>query len=224
MPIRINFLAEEQAADDLRRQDPVKRAILGGVVLVVLTLGGWGVGLAKVNGAKSALDAQIADYDKLAPKEKEVIENLRKTADAEHKLGALLRLATNRFSWGPVLNAFQMAALDNVQVTSLKGVQSYVVVAPVPKKDPKDPKEKSKPGTSTENVVLVVEGYDSGPKAEKGYIKYKDALANSPYFKENLSKEKNWRFKGIPEEVEVNGKTVVQFKLEGLYPDKVRDE
>ena len=228
MPIRINFLAEEQAADDLRRQDPVKRALLGGVALVVLTLVVSGYCQTRVSSANSDLTKQVEAYGKLEKKEKEVKDNLRKTADMENKLGALLQLATYRFAWGPVLNAFQASSVDNVQVTSIRCLQNYVVVQPVvPKKDKTgaqiDPKEKSKPGSSTETVVLVVEGYDAGPRTDNSFSKFKDALGSVAYFKDNLSKEKGWRFKGIPEDVVLpGGKAVVQFKLEGFYPEKVR--
>jgi hypothetical protein len=221
MPIRINFLAEEQAAEDLRRQDPAKRAIFGGVALVVLTLAAAGFCQLKVSSAKAALAAQKDAYAKLEKKEKDVKDNLRKTGEIENNLTDLLKLATNRFAWGPVLNAFQAASVDHVQITSLRCKQDYVVVPPVPAR--KGTTEKPKPGMSTEIVVLVVEGIDAGPRANTSYIKFKDALANASYFKENLSKEKGWRFKGIPDEVvQPGGKTVVQFKLEGFYPEKVR--
>lgn len=217
MPIRINFLAEEQAADDLRRQDPVKRAILGGGVLVVLTLAAWGYFLMKASGAGDDLAKQKDLYGKLEKPEKEVKDNLRKIGDMENKLGALLQLATNRFAWGPVLNAFQSASVENVQVTGFKGLQEYRVVAPVPPK--KDTKDKLKPGSSTEVVVLYVDGYGTGSKADA--IKYKDTLANAPYFKENVRKEKGWLFKGL-DDVVVPGEKKVDFKLEGYYPEKVR--
>ena len=223
MPIRINFLAEEQAADDLRRQDPVKRAILGGVVLVVLTLAASGFCQLKVNGAKADLAKHVDAYGKLEKKEKEVKDGLRKTGEMEKNLGALLQLATNRFTWGPVLNAFQSVAADNIQIVSFKGQQTHTVVAPVePRKDSAD---KRKPGMSTETVVLVVEGNDTGPVADTSYLKYMDTLAKTPYFKEHLSKEKGWRLKGIPEEVPGSGgKPLVPFKLEGFYLEKVRNE
>ena len=38
MPIHINLLAEAQAAEELRRHDPVKRAIFIGISLVVVAL------------------------------------------------------------------------------------------------------------------------------------------------------------------------------------------
>jgi hypothetical protein len=38
MPIKINLLAEAQIAEDLRRSDPVKRAIFIGALLVALAL------------------------------------------------------------------------------------------------------------------------------------------------------------------------------------------
>jgi hypothetical protein len=36
MPIRINLLAEAQAAEELRRRDPVKRVIFCGALMVAL--------------------------------------------------------------------------------------------------------------------------------------------------------------------------------------------
>jgi len=38
MPIRINLLAESQALEEMRRRDPVKRAIWVGVLVVSLLL------------------------------------------------------------------------------------------------------------------------------------------------------------------------------------------
>ena len=38
MPIRINYLAEEQAAEDLRRRDPVKRNVMGAGAVIGLML------------------------------------------------------------------------------------------------------------------------------------------------------------------------------------------
>ena len=34
MPIRINLLAEAQSAEDMRRRDPVKRVVAGGILLL----------------------------------------------------------------------------------------------------------------------------------------------------------------------------------------------
>ena len=186
---------------------------------MVLTLGGWAFGMVKVKSAKDALTEQEAAYAKLAPKEKEVIQNKGNKIDIENKLESLLQLATNRFAWGPVLNAFQLSSMDNIQLIGLKGQQSYVVTPAVEPR--KGTPEKRKPGFATENVVLTVEGRDIGPRAEASYTKYKETLANAPFFiKEHFSKEKGWRFKGIPEEVP----NAVQFKLEGTYPEKVRNE
>ncbi|MGC3957234.1 MAG: hypothetical protein QM813_04480 [Verrucomicrobiota bacterium] len=38
MPIRLNLLAEAQAAEELRRNDPVKRALWVSVLLIALVL------------------------------------------------------------------------------------------------------------------------------------------------------------------------------------------
>jgi len=49
MPIHINLLAEAQAAEELRRRDPVKRGIFLGASLVVLMLV-WS-GMIQINSA-----------------------------------------------------------------------------------------------------------------------------------------------------------------------------
>src|SRR5712671_6343941 len=89
MPIRINLLAEAQALEELRRRDPVKRAIWVAVAIGGIVLGWSGYLQAKAVGAKvevSRLESQLRsrtnDY-------RQVIENKRKLDDATLKLGKL---------------------------------------------------------------------------------------------------------------------------------------
>ena len=67
MPIRVNLLAEAQAAEQERRQDPVKRAGLVGALLVMIVLG-WASTLQfKIMASKnelSALEVKLGDMVK----------------------------------------------------------------------------------------------------------------------------------------------------------------
>ena len=63
MPIRINLLAEAQALEDMRRRDPVKRAIWVSVFVVCLMLAWWSSLWAKgmwARGELNHLEAQLA--------------------------------------------------------------------------------------------------------------------------------------------------------------------
>lgn len=119
MPIRINLLAEQQAAEEARRRDPVKRALwaAGGVIALVLI---WVLNLQlKLSGAKSELTAQEANWKKSEPAFLQVSNSYRETGQISKRLTALQRHATNRFLWTHPLSALQHAADERVRVVSL---------------------------------------------------------------------------------------------------------
>src|SRR5476649_1072993 len=125
MAIKINLLAEAQAAEELRRRDPVKRAIFLGTSLVVIMLF-WG-GMGQINtslanerlaGVKTAIDAHNSEYTN-------VLANLNKIAVAKKKLEALQKLQASRFLQGNLLNALQQVTVDGVQLTRMRVEQSY---------------------------------------------------------------------------------------------------
>ena len=60
MPIRINLLAEEQAAEEMRRRDPIKRALFAGAALAVLMLGWIGLTQMNVMAARRELADNVA--------------------------------------------------------------------------------------------------------------------------------------------------------------------
>lgn len=223
MPIRINFLAEEQAAEDLRRRDPVKRAVLGAVAVVglvvayIVVLVVWGF------SSKRTLTASEGQWEAMKTSVESVEADEKMIREIDAKMASLNELATNRFLWGPVLNAFQQTVVDNVAITRLMGEQSYVVfIAPPPDRKSK---EKPKPSTSTQKITLRVRGTDVGERAERSYASYLKGLASFPYFAENLVKPNGVRFSqpptpGInPSDPE---KQVITFELECVYPEVVR--
>ncbi len=132
MPIRINLLAEGQAAEELRRKDPVKRGIwIAGFFVSLVLL--WLLklqcdiwfdqkDLTRINSRWTEIKANYAA----------VTNNVMKTAEINRKLVALDQLTTNRFLWAPVLNALQKCVVNNVQVLRFRGDQVYV------KQDPQE--------------------------------------------------------------------------------------
>src|SRR5579859_1319547 len=120
MPIKINLLAEAQAEEDLRKRDPVKRAIFMGVFLVILALVWFSsimlvhvVASQKLNGVLGEIQNHTNDYAR-------VQVNLKKIADTQSKLDALQLLSASRFLQGDFMNACQGLYVPNVQLTRVR--------------------------------------------------------------------------------------------------------
>jgi hypothetical protein len=130
MPIRINLLAEQKEAEELRRRDPVKRAFWGAGVLVALVLL-WSLNLQfKVVQAKGELQGEEARWSHLEPQFLSVSNNWNELRSIENRLESLTRYVTNRFLWTEALNALQFAAVDNVRIVRLEGSQSLIETKP----------------------------------------------------------------------------------------------
>src|SRR5580698_3897342 len=97
MPIRINLLAESQAADEIRRRDPVKRAIWVGICVVVLVLV-WSSSLqvkimadnGRLSNLENKLNSKTNDYAR-------VLDNQKKLFEMNGKLAALNKMAAGRY-------------------------------------------------------------------------------------------------------------------------------
>lgn len=186
MPIRINLLAEAQAAEDLRRRDPVKRTIWGAGFLISLVLV-WCLWVqAQIIGANSELRKHQAHWTSIEKRHNEITENLKESAAIERKLDSLNRLSTNRFLWGSTLNALQQTAVDQVQTVRLKSEQVYTYIEGVAAKTNSTKTVPAKPAAAAENITLTIEAKDWNP-AEQNYNKFKEALAKLSYFQPNLT-------------------------------------
>src|SRR5580704_10664643 len=124
MPIKINLMAESQVAEDMRRRDPVKRAVwICGFVIILVII--W---IAKVQMdivfENSKLKDVEAQWNSKKDKYGTVTNNQARIGDINTKLAALENLSTNRFLWGNVLNALQQTVVDQVQVTRIVGSDS----------------------------------------------------------------------------------------------------
>jgi hypothetical protein len=186
MPIRINLLAEAQAAEDLRRRDPVKRSIwiAGFFISLVVIWCLWVQG--QIIQASSELGKHQAHWNSIEKKHAAVTENLKQAAVIERKLGSLNRLSTNRFLWGSTLNAFQQTVVDHVQTVRLKSEQVYSFIEGTAAKTNSSKPSAAKPASSVEKITLTIEAKDWNP-GEQNYNKLKEALAKFPYFQSSLT-------------------------------------
>lgn len=189
MPIRINLLAEAQAAEELRRKDPVKRAILAGVCLVLL-VGLWATTLQfKVMAAKRELTGLDTRWRGIESNYKAAVDSQRAIKETDEKLIALRSLTTNRFLWGNALNAMQQTlnGVDDVNVLHLKADQSYTMNEGTPARTNGTQVVQGRPATATERIILTIDGMDTSGTDGKRVIKFKDSIASLPYFKEHLN-------------------------------------
>jgi hypothetical protein len=224
MPIRINLLAEAQALEELRRKDPVKRAIWVGLLLFLLMLV-WCSSLqlkamiargevAKVEGL---LASRTNEY-------RQVIANQRKLDEVTRKLTALHQLGTCRLLQGSLLNGLQQTTVDDVQLVRLRIEQNYVLNEEVKGKTNAEHKVVgAKPASAVERVLLTLEAKDSGPNPGDKVNIYKQAVTNCAYFQAIASKTNEVRLVNLaPPQVGVDGKPFVLFTLEYRYPEQTR--
>lgn len=126
MPIRINLLAEQKAAEEMRRKDPVKRAIwiAGGIVALTIL---WSLNLQfKIAGSRSELGARQARWGEMEGEFLQVSNNFREVALLNGRMQSLKKYATNRFLWAPPLNALQYLGVDQVRLMKFEGVQTFI--------------------------------------------------------------------------------------------------
>ena len=225
MPIRINLLAEAQAAEELRRRDPVKRALcIGGLIVAVVLF--WSSSLQlKMMSNKDKLGAMEAALNSQTNGYQEVIAGQKRLVESEQKLAALQRLATNRFLWASVLNQLQQTTVNDVDLLHLKGEQTYLLTEAVkPRTNEFKAVLPGKPATVTEKIALILKAKDLGPGPGDQVARFKEAIANAPYFQLLLGKTNEVKLTSLsaPQLDPDAGKPSVSFTLECPFPAKVR--
>lgn len=224
MPIRLNLLAEAQASEDLRRRDPAKRVVWVAALLISLMLV-WSISLFfKSMLAGSELSAIQTQMNTRTNQYQHVQDNQKKAADIKAKLAALNQLATNRFLNGTLLNALQQTTSDDVQLLRLRVEQTYIVR--------EEAKSRTNVTTSatppkaaavTEKIVVTLDGKDVSQSGDR-YDKFKDALADNPYFQSALGKTNGVILKNFLPAAATSDldKKAVHFSLECRYEEKTR--
>ena len=218
MPIRINLLAEEQAAEDLRRRDPVKRVIVVGLLLVA-GMAVWSstvqlkVMLAshELGQAQFQIDSHKTEYDT-------AVTNNAKIASIRTRIAALAKMSECRMLQGNLLNALQKANVDNVALTGIKVDQSYALTA-----GPKGPGGVPGKSSVTEKVVVTLNARDSSFNPGDQVGKFMQAVGRQDYFHQMLDKTNGVVLtdESSPQQ-DPSGKNYVSFTIECHFPDQKR--
>jgi hypothetical protein len=214
MPIHLNLLAETQAADELRRRDPVKRLIFAGMLVVVLILVWWSWLQLRVMVADRNLSRVEAQIQQHTNAYQVVLVNEKKITEAKANLNALRRLSNSRFLQGNLLNALQDATVPGVQLVKLMVSQSYNV--------PQGPNARTN-APATEKIVVSLDAQDLSNDPGEQVNKFKDVISQEPYFKSVLGKTNVIRLTNLSApQVDPSGKPCVLFTLQCTYPDRTR--
>jgi hypothetical protein len=219
MPIQINLLAEAQAAEELRRRDPVKRGIFIGISLVALALAWSGmVGVdalmvgAQLTGAEMQLSYHTNAYQSALSQQQ--------TVDAiKSKLAQLDKLQSSRFLQGNLLDALQHATVDNVQLTRLRVDQSYSA----PSGNQGDNGGSGRTAKVQQNVTLHLDAKDFSSNPGDQVNKFMAVIARQSYFQAMLEKTNGVQLTSPPSASQADGgKPYVSFELDCDYSDQAR--
>jgi hypothetical protein len=226
MPIRLNLLAEAQALEEERRKDPVKRAVLVGGVLVLL-VGFWcGFLQMRVVFSRSDLNSLQSRWSSIDKKYQVAIESQRKTVEAETRLASLHQLATNRFLWGNVLDAFQKIAADadGIQLARLRVDQVYTTIEGTPARTNVDIVIPGKPSGASERIVITLDALDTSSPAGNQVVRFKDVIATNSFFQGRLQKTNGLLLTALsaPQVDPARKSQFVTFTLQCNFPEKVR--
>ena len=226
MSIRINLLAELQAAEEERRKDPVKRTLLAAaLVSAVVALFAAFLQL-KVMTASHSLGSLQSRWGRIEKKYDVALAAQRKSLEADEKLAALMEMSTNRFLWGSALNAFQQTLnnIDGVQVVRLKCDQAYVLTDPTPNRTNGTQIVRGKPGTATEKIVITIDAMDGSGQAGSRISSFQNAVEHQEYFQQNLARTNGLRLtsRSAPQFTQGAANPFVMFTLQCSFPEKTR--
>jgi len=223
MPIRINLLAETQAAENLRRRDPVKRFVYVGALLAAaaLAVSSW-FQLRVMLANKDLAQVQGQITGRTNESQRVVLEQ-NKINDTKMKLAMLQKLTASRFLEGNLFNALQQSTVDGVTLTRLRVQQSYQSSKDNASPDGDSHTQFKKPATVTEDIVVSLDAQDSSSNPGDQINKFKDAIANQPYFKTMLDPTNGVRLTSMsaPQSAP-NGRPFVSFTIECHYSECTR--
>jgi type IV pilus assembly protein PilM len=178
--VKINLLAEQQEAEELRRRDPVRRSkwvALSIVTVLLLWAAQLGVRLvlAGIEYKRHASAKETAET-----KMRALTLVSRQSALADDQRERIERIAAGRFLGADLLNALQEAVVDDIQLVHISvDIQTRMVDPPPSTKGSKDP-------FPVETVLLTLQGKDYGnPPSLDTFI---DRMVEVPYFKQHLRK------------------------------------
>jgi hypothetical protein len=223
MPIRINLLAEAQAAEEMRRKDPVKRTIWIGAFVVFLVLLCCVTLQFKIIAARSDVSSLKMSWKTIEKQVQEINEHRNGTRALEQKIAALDQFTTNRMLWANALNALQYTPVDGIQLVRVRSEQSFTLnEGSRPRTNEHGIVTQGRPSTVTEKIILTLEGKDfsAGPNDQVPY--YKQTLAKYPYFQEALQKTNNVQLTSLSAPQTEVGRTYRAFGMQLFFDEKER--
>lgn len=224
MPIRINLLAETQAAEELRRHDPAKRMIFCAAFLVALMLV-WSSSLQlesmlakkEMSDRQTLIQTHTNEFQRVQSDQKQM-------AAIEGRLEALKKMTASRFLQGNLLNALQQINVSGVQLIRIKVDQNYSEIEGVKPKTDGDRTIPGRPAAVREKIDVSLDARDSSANPGDQVNKFKIAVANESYFKEMLSKTNGVQLANqiSAPQIGSDGKPFVTFTLQCNFPENIR--
>jgi hypothetical protein len=220
MPIRINLLAEAQAAEEMRRKDPVKRSIwIGGFAVFVVLLIGATLQF-KIIAARSEVNTHVGSWKTIEKQVQEVNDHRNSTRELERKLSALDQFTTNRMLWASALDAFQHTGIEGVQLVRIRTEQIFTLNEEVRGRTNETGQATGKPATVTEKIYVHVEGKDF--RAGEQVQRFKESLQAYPYFEARLDKTNRIQLTSLSAPQPDGGRTYRHFALQLSFREKER--
>jgi hypothetical protein len=220
MPIRINLLAEAVAEEELRRRDPVKRAIYGGAFLVALSLVWFSSTWLEYMVDKQTLNRVQGEIQTHTNDFAQVQGNHKKFTDVQKHLDSLDQLAAARFLQGNLMNALQQIYVPNVQLSHLRVDQYYTTIGALAPKTNNGVVLPGRPPIVTEHITLQMDAKDVNPGSSGQFDRFKDAIFSLDYFK-NCLQTNGVRLTGLsPVQTPLDGKAYQMFSLECRFNDR----
>ncbi len=223
MAIHINLLAEAQAAEELRRRDPVKRAVAIGVLLVLAALVWSGTVKLEAIAVKGHLDSVQAEISAKANSYQRVMTDDKAIMAAQARLTALEKLQTNRFLQGDLLNALQHSTVENVQLTRLREDQVWHLTPGAEAQTNGEQVTPGRPAVVTEKINVYLDAHDYSPNPGDQVNAFMQAIARQSYFHSMLEKTNGVQLASSPSAPQNDGARVyVTFTLDCRYPEMHR--
>jgi hypothetical protein len=143
-------------------------------------------------------------------------------AEANGTLAALQTHYTNRLVFGSALNALQLAAMDDIQLTRLTLQETVVNTAEKKGISEKNRTVPRQPAFSTEKVSLTLQAKNfAGPEEREKFI---EKISSVAYFKEHLRREEPVVLRNhLARQVDPLDpeRTFNLFTIECMYPDRI---
>jgi len=220
--VALNLIAEEIEERRRRRRDPVRHVAFAACVIIAALLfwaGQLRVRLWSVERELKNAGAERTQWERMR---RELTLAKGRLSEANGTLAAFQAHYTNRLVFGSALNALQLAAMDDIQLTRLTLQETVVNTAEKKGISEKNRTVPRQPAFSTEKVSLTLQAKNfAGPEEREKFI---EKISSVPYFKEHLRKEESVVLRNhLARQVDPLDpeRTFNLFTIECMYPDRI---